>query len=91
VLNIHPKTPEEVIENINLCINSAKSIGCDVGDVKIEDLITSDVICSSPFVFDSFSSCDLILRCTTGSEIGEDGVRSVSSGWFGGNLAEETP
>jgi hypothetical protein len=43
VLNLNPSTPEAVVENINLCINSAKAIGCNVNDVTMEDIITGDV------------------------------------------------
>lgn len=43
VLNMSPETAEEVMENINLCINSARAIGCNIGDLTLEDIITADV------------------------------------------------
>jgi hypothetical protein len=42
VLNMSPSTPEEIIENINLAITSAKAIGCKV-DVTAIDIINGDV------------------------------------------------
>ncbi len=42
VLNISPQNPDQVIENINLCINSAKAIGCNLGDLTMEHIITGE-------------------------------------------------
>jgi plastin-1 len=39
VLNIHPKNNFEVTENNNLCINSAKAIGCSVVNIGAGDII----------------------------------------------------
>jgi hypothetical protein len=39
---MNPSTPEEIIENINLAITSAKAIGCKV-DVTAIDIINGDV------------------------------------------------
>jgi plastin-1 len=43
VLNINPSTAEAVMENLNLLINSAKSIGCNMNDITFEDIITGNV------------------------------------------------
>ncbi|PRP88123.1 kinesin-like protein [Planoprotostelium fungivorum] len=42
VVNTEPQTPEEVVENINLCLNSAMYLGCDIQDVTIEDIVGGD-------------------------------------------------
>ena len=44
VLNMAPTTPEEVMENLTLCLSSAKSIGCKINDLTVEDIITGEVI-----------------------------------------------
>lgn len=46
VLNLNATTPEAVLENINLCIYSGKAIGCNIGDITVEDIITGDVASS---------------------------------------------
>lgn len=42
VVNLNPSTPDDVIENINLAINSAKAIGCNMGDMEVEAIVTGD-------------------------------------------------
>lgn len=38
-INPNPNSKEEEIQNLNLCVNSAKAIGCDVPNIQVQQLI----------------------------------------------------
>ena len=39
VLNVNPKNNFQIVENNNVCVNSAKGIGCSVVNIGSGDLI----------------------------------------------------
>lgn len=42
VLHAQPQSPEDVLENLTLFLNSAKAIGCNIPNTTLEDIITGD-------------------------------------------------